>query len=84
MRAARYEIDVVVRRGGRVVFVEVKERGEAACGDALEAVDAEKQRRLRVAAEVWLRARPELASCTKAFEVVAVRGRAVQRVARAF
>ena len=84
VRAGRYEIDVVVRRGRRVVFCEVKERGAGSWGDAVEAVDGEKQRRLRQAAEVWLRGRPELADCVKSFDVVAVRGGRVDRVARAF
>lgn len=82
--AAGYELDLVARRGRRVVFVEVKERGATSWGDALEAVDAEKQRRIRQAAEVWLASRPELRECVKSFEVVAVRARALERIAQAF
>ena len=84
VRAGRYEIDVIVRRGQRVVFVEVKERGGTSWGGAVEAVDAEKQRRIRQAAEVWLRTRPELRECVKSFDVVAVGSRRIDRIARAF
>jgi putative endonuclease len=72
-----------VRRGRRVVFVEVKERGPGSWGTALEAVDAEKQRRIRRAAQMWLRGRPELRECMKSFDVVAV-GERIRRVRRAF
>ena len=84
MRAGRYEIDAIVRRGRRVVFVEVKERGATSWGAAVEAVDAEKQRRIRQAAEVWLASRPELRDCVKSFDVVTVRRRRIERIARAF
>lgn len=84
VRAGRFEIDVIARRGQRVVFVEVKERGEGSWGGAVEAVDAEKRRRIRQAAEVWLRARPELRDCVKSFDVVAVGPRRIDRIARAF
>ena len=84
VRAGRYEIDVIVRRGQHVVFVEVKERGATSWGGALEAVDSEKRRRIRQAAELWLRTRPELRDCAKSFEVVAVGPRTIDRIARAF
>jgi putative endonuclease len=47
------EIDLIVRNGGVVRFVEVKARDE---GDvrALESVGPRKQHRLRRAAELWL------------------------------
>jgi putative endonuclease len=82
--AGRYEIDLVVRRGHRVAFVEVKERGVGSWGAAAEAVDAEKQRRLRQAAEVWLASRRDLAECVKSFEVVALDGGRLERIERAF
>lgn len=82
--AGGYELDLVVRRGRRVVFVEVKERGATSWGSAREAVDAEKQRRVRRAAQAWLRTRRDLDECVKSFDVVAVGSRRVERVARAF
>ena len=82
--AAGHELDVIARRGRRVVFCEVKGKGAAGYGDPLEMVDGEKQRRIRRAAEAWLAAHPELAGLEVAFDVVAVRGSRLERVANAF
>ena len=79
-----YELDLVVRRGQRLVFCEVKEKTGQHFGDPLEAVGLEKQRRLRRAAEAWLASRPELAACDVVFEVVAVRGGRLERLTAAF
>jgi putative endonuclease len=46
------EIDLVVRRGRLLVFVEVKAR--AAFDDAAEAVTPRQQRRITAAAKAWL------------------------------
>jgi putative endonuclease len=83
-RGGRNELDVVVRRGRRLVFCEVKAKTGRRFGDPLEMVDAEKQRRLRRAAESWLAAHPEAAGLEVGFEVVAVRGRSLERVRDAF
>jgi putative endonuclease len=80
-RAGGNELDVVLRRGRRLVFCEVKARSGAGFGDPVEAVGADKARRLRRAAEGWLARRPELATLEVALEVVAVRGRRIERVA---
>ena len=53
-------------------------------GNPFEMVTAEKQRRLRRAAESWLGARPELARLAVGFDVIAVRDGRVQRVPQAF
>jgi putative endonuclease len=74
------ELDVIVRRGRKLVFVEVKSKGGAGFGDPLEMVGPEKQRRLRRAAESWLALHPELASLEMSFEVIAVREGKLQRV----
>ena len=78
------ELDLVARRGRHLVFCEVKEKSHDGFGDPLEMVSREKQRRLRRAAETWLAARPELAELEVSFDVVAVRGRRLERVRRAF
>ncbi len=78
------ELDVIARRGGRVVFCEVKSKSGAGRGDPLEMVDAEKQRRLRNAAEAWLASHPEYGGFEARFDVVAVRGRRLQHLANAF
>ena len=78
------ELDLIVRRGRALRFVEVKEKKGARFGDPLEMVTAEKRRRLRRAAEAWLGARPELARLAIGFDVIAVRDGRVQRVPQAF
>lgn len=75
-----YELDLVLRRGRRLVFCEVKAKAGAGYGDPLEMVGPEKRRRLRRAAEAWLAAHPELAGLEVAFEVVAVRAGRLSRV----
>jgi putative endonuclease len=84
VRGGRNELDVVVRRGRRLVFCEVKAKAGERFGDPLEMVGPEKQRRLRRAAETWLAAHPETADLEVSFDVVAVRGGRLERVRDAF
>lgn len=79
-----YELDLVVRRGRRLAFVEVKAKSGDRLGDPLEMVTGEKQRRLRRAAETWLASHPECAGLEARFDVVAVRRGVVERLANAF
>ncbi len=55
-RAHRHEIDLIARerRTDTVVFVEVKTRTPNSFGRPADAVDADKRRFLRLAAESWL------------------------------
>jgi putative endonuclease len=78
--AGGYELDLVVRRGRRVVFCEVKAKTGSAYGDPLEMVGPEKVRRMQHAAESWLAGHPELDGLDFAVEVVGVRGRRLERV----
>jgi putative endonuclease len=78
------ELDLVVRRGRRLAFVEVKEKRGEDLGDPLEMVGPQKQRRLRRAAAAWLAANPDLGDLDVTFEVLAVRPDGVERVAEAF
>ena len=78
------ELDVIARRGRRLVFCEVKSKGGPGLGDPLEMVGPEKQRRIRRAAEAWLATHPELARLEMSFEVVAVREGKLQRIRDAF
>jgi putative endonuclease len=80
MRAGGYELDLVLRRGRRVVVVEVKEKGGPDFGHPLEMVDAEKRRRVRAGANAWLAAHPEVAGLEVSLEAVAVQGRRIERV----
>ena len=79
-----YELDLVVRRGRRLAFVEVKAKGGLGLGDPLEMVTPEKRRRLRRTAEAWLASHPECAALEARFDVVAIRQGRVERVANAF
>jgi putative endonuclease len=79
--AGGYELDLIARRGRRVVFCEVKGKSGAAFGDPLEMVTEEKLRRLHRAAESWLVQRPDLCELDLCFEVVAVRAGSLERIA---
>ncbi len=86
VRADRVEIDLIARRRGLLIFVEVKTRrtrksrrdGRRDCphhvrhGHAAEAVDPRKQARLRRGAHAWLATHPLEARHTQArrFDVV--------------
>ena len=81
---AGYELDIVVRRGRRLVFCEVKEKRGDRFGDPLEMVDEEKQRRLRRAADAWLERHPETQGLQVSFDVMACRDGRLERVPEAF
>jgi putative endonuclease len=76
-----YELDLIVRRGGRLVFCEVKGKTGSGFGDPLEMVDEEKLRRLRRAAETWLARNPACGRLECRFEVVAIRPGRLERLA---
>lgn len=80
VRVGRNELDLIVRRGGRLVVVEVKEKTGDRYGDPLEMVDAEKLRRVRRTAQLWLASRPELSGLELEFEVVGVSPDRLERV----
>jgi putative endonuclease len=80
VHAGGYELDLVVRRGRRLVVAEVKEKGGDAYGDPLEMVSPEKVRRVLAAAGAWLGSKPESSRLELSFEAVGVRGRRVERV----
>ena len=79
VRAAGNEIDLVVRRGGRLTFVEVKERARRSFGGPEAAVDREKRRRVRRAAAAWLQAHPEAGALEIGFEVAAITAGRLER-----
>jgi putative endonuclease len=82
--AGGYELDLIVRRGGQLVFCEVKAKLGERYGEPAEMVGTEKRRRLRRAAEAWLAGHPELAGLEVRLDVVAVTPRRVTRVAADF
>lgn len=78
------ELDLVVRRGGTLVFCEVKSKADDGFGGAAARVDREKRRRVRRAAEAWLASRPRLAALDARFDVVSVEAGRLRRLADAF
>ena len=64
------EIDLVVRRGHLLVFVEVKARGRF--DDAAEAVTERQRRRIVAAAEAWLASHADDLACDIRFDAVLV------------
>lgn len=81
---AGYELDLVVRRGRMLAFVEVKSKSGDRFGDPLAMVSPAKVERVRRAAAAWLAAHPEAAGLEVRFDVVAVRGGRVEHVRGAF
>lgn len=78
------ELDLVVRRGRTLAFVEVKSKAGAGFGDPLEMIPPVKAERIRRAALAWLAAHPEAAGLEPRFDVVAERSRRIEHVANAF
>jgi putative endonuclease len=83
-RPGGVEVDLVLRRGRRLVFCEVKAKLGERFGDPAEMVDGWKQERLRRAAEAWLAEHPEAAAWEVRFDVVSVTPQGLRRVADAF
>jgi putative endonuclease len=81
---AGYELDLVVRRGRKLVFCEVKEKLGDGFGAPVEMVDEEKQRRIRRAATAWLARHPEAGGLDVSFDVIAVQKGRLDRLAEAF
>jgi putative endonuclease len=78
------ELDLVVRRGRTVVFVEVKSKAGDGVGDPLEMVTPVKIERIRRAAIAWLATRRDAAGLEVRFDVVAVRRGRIEQVPGAF
>jgi putative endonuclease len=64
------EIDLVMREGGVLVFVEVRYRADTRFGSPAESVDPRKQHRLTTAANHYLQTHPSTLPCR--FDVVAI------------
>jgi len=79
-----YELDLVVRRGRVLAFVEVKSKSGDGYGDPLEMVTPVKVERVRRAAEAWLREHPPHAGLLVRFDVIAERGRRIEHLPDVF
>jgi putative endonuclease len=78
------ELDLVVRRGRVLAFVEVKSKSGDGFGDPLEMVTPVKIARIRRAATVWLSLHPELAGLDVRFDVIADRAGRIEHQPHAF
>lgn len=67
-RSPSGEIDLIARRGRLVVYVEVKARRREHAD-----VRDRQRRRIRRAAEHFLKLHPELSSCDQRFDVILIR-----------
>jgi putative endonuclease len=52
-RLGRHDVDLIVRRGQTVAFVEVKTRRSTAFGEGIEAIGWRKQRSIARTASLW-------------------------------
>lgn len=66
------ELDLVMRDGDSVAFVEVRFRRRSDFGSGVESVGMSKRRRLIAAAQHYLQRHPELAELPCRFDVVAI------------
>ena len=82
-RCREGELDLVVRRGRELVFVEVKARRTDRFGTPAEAVTRAKQRRLRELAWRYLAATGERAGSLR-FDVVSILGGRLEVIQAAF
>lgn len=70
------EIDLILRAADSLVFVEVRKRANASHGGAAASITAAKQRRLQIAAHVYLQRYREPPACR--FDVIAIEGEALE------
>jgi putative endonuclease len=70
------ELDLIMREGDSVVFVEVRQRADRHHGGPLGSITPAKVRRLRWAAQSWLLHQPSLPPCR--FDVIAIEGERIE------
>jgi TIGR00252 family protein len=82
-RYGRGEIDLIMRDGKTLVFVEVKYRKDGATGDGLQAVTKQKQQRLRSAAEGYAM-QNSLLNAKMRFDVIEIAAMGIIHIENAF
>lgn len=70
-RCTRGEIDLIMRHGDSLVFVEVRARRNDHFGSGADSVDARKQAKLNAAASIYLQQHPQANGACR-FDVVAI------------
>lgn len=79
------EIDIIARKDGYLVFVEVKYRSSTSAGDPLEAITAHKQKQIRNTALGYIRYKhynPD--SMNLRFDCIGILGNDINHVENAF
>lgn len=71
-RSPHGEIDLIMRDGETLVFVEVRQRSNPRFGSGVDSIDGRKQRRLRLTAEHYLQRQRSVPACR--FDVVSLNG----------
>lgn len=66
------EIDLIMRQGNVIIFVEVKYRRNTVYGSSQEMVSSAKQRKLVKTAWHFLQAHPKLQHCDYRFDIIAI------------
>jgi putative endonuclease len=79
-----YELDLVVRRGRVLAFVEVKSKSGDGFGDPLDMMTPVKVEHVRRAARAWLRSNPSPAGLELRFDVAAERAGRMEVLQDAF
>ncbi len=69
------ELDLIMRDGAHLVFVEVRRRKSTDFGGAAASITPTKQRRMTIAAQTFLLRYPKLPPCR--FDVVAIDGETI-------
>ena len=80
VRVGRDEIDLILRRGRRLVFVEVKEKTGERYGLPLEMIDRRKLDLIARGTRRWLAAHPEARALDVGYEAFGVGPRGITRV----
>lgn len=78
------EIDLIMRDGATLVFVEVRFRKNALFGSALETVNYRKQRKIIAAGQFYLLTHSAVANSAIRFDVIGITGEDIQWVRSAF
>ena len=72
------ELDLIVKEGEVIVFVEVKYRASIAYGGAISAISPHKRKRLEMAAKAWLQSQKTHLKKPCRFDLVAITGKATK------
>jgi conserved hypothetical protein TIGR00252 len=76
------EIDLIMRDGPTLVFVEVRQRASQRFGGAAASIDGRKQQKLVAAAQIYLAKSGKMPACR--FDAVLMQGQTVQWIRDAF